>query len=276
MTTKTQNKEAMVLRFRPSVRFEHLILLITFTGLGLTGIPQKYASHAWAEGMISIMGGIETVRIIHRIMATGLMAESIYHIGMIGFKLFVLGEPPYLLPSVKDGKDLVGVMLYNLGFKKEHPEMGRFNFEEKLEYWAVIWGMGIMIITGFMLWNPIATTQLMPGQIIPAAKQAHGQEALLAVIAIVTWHFYNVLTHNNFSIFTGFIRRKTMEEKHALELAEIDAGESHQPPPKDVIRKRLYVYAPIAFLFAAVLLVGLVWFVSFEQSAITTLPPLAP
>lgn len=260
-------------RFGISPRIEHIILLVTFTGLALTGLPQKYAQQPWADALIAFLGGIETVRIIHRVMATTLMAEAIYHGGVITFKLFVLREPPYLLPLPRDLTELIQVMAFNLGLRKEHPRMARFNFEEKLEYWAVIWGMGIMIATGFMLWNPIATTRFLPGEAIPAAKTAHGNEALLAVLAIITWHMYNVLTHGNFSIFTGRIKRRIMEEKHAEELAAIEAGDVPQPPPPDVFRRRMRIFIPVAIIIAGTLLAGLVWFVTFEQTAITTLPP---
>ena len=274
LTRKVSETREAVHRFPVSARIEHIILLTTFLTLALTGLPQKYAEMPWGAGLIAILGGIETVRVIHRVAATALMAEAIYHGGMITFKLFVLGEPPYLLPKLKDLTDLIGVMAYNLGIRKEHPRMERFNFEEKMEYWAVIWGMGIMIATGFMLWNPIATTRYLPGEFIPAAKQAHGSEAFLAVIAIVTWHFYNVLSHGNFSIFTGWIKRDIMAEKHALELEEIETGEVYTPPPSDVIKKRLRWFIPLAFVMTSILVAGLIWFVTFEQTAITTIPPI--
>ncbi len=264
----------VVKRFNLSARLEHIILLVTFTGLALTGLPQKYATQPWAETMIALMGGIETVRIIHRVMATGLMAEGVYHFGVITYKIFVLREPPYMLPKLKDAFDLVGVMAYNLGLRKDHPEMERFNFEEKLEYWAVLWGMGVMIITGFMLWNPIATTRFLPGEAVPAAKQAHGSEAFLAVIAIITWHMYNVLTHGNFSMFTGWVSRRVMKSKHSIELEAIETGNLPEPPPADVYRNRMRVFVPLAILISTALLAGLVWFVTFEQTAITTIPPI--
>ncbi|MCS7039976.1 MAG: hypothetical protein NZP34_10260, partial [Caldilineales bacterium] len=73
-----------------------------------------------------------------------------------------------------------------------------------MEYWAVIWGTAVMIITGFMLWNPITTTKFLPGSWIPAAKAAHGGEALLAFLAIIVWHVYNVhIKTFNRSMFTG-------------------------------------------------------------------------
>ena len=139
-------EKKMIPRFRWPERVEHIILLVSFTGLAVTGLPQKFVQNSLAESMIVLMGGIETVRIIHRVFATVLMAAGIYHGGAITYKLFVLGQPPYLLPNFSDLTDLIQTMAFNLGLRDEHPRMGRFNFEEKLEYWAV---MGLALLPCF-------------------------------------------------------------------------------------------------------------------------------
>ena len=56
------------------------------------------------------------------------------------------------------------------------------------------------------------------------------REALLAVLSILIWHFYNVLIkYRNFSIFTGWLPRDQMEEEHAIELERIEAGGTPWP-----------------------------------------------
>lgn len=151
--------------------------------------------------------------------------------------------------------------------------MPRYNFGEKLEYWAVIWGTVVMVITGFMLWNPIATTNFLPGQFIPAAKAAHGGEGLLAVLSIITWHMYHVHIRSfNRSMFTGRLSRHEMEEEHALELAEIEAGITDPPLPEPELRRRRLIFYPVALVISVTLLVGLYFFVTFEETAITTIP----
>ena len=151
--------------------------------------------------------------------------------------------------------------------------MGRYTFGEKVEYWAVIWGTVIMAITGFMLWNPIATTSFLPGEFIPAAKAAHGGEALLAVLSILTWHFYNVhLKHFNKSMFTGEISRHEMVEEHPQELAQIEAGRTSLAPDAAAQRRRMRVFVPFAVALSLALLLGLYLFVAYEQTAIPTIP----
>lgn len=260
-------------RFTLSQRIEHILLLTSFTVLSITGLPQLFATQPWAVGLIGAMGGIEFIRIVHRVAAVVLMLETIYHGGVVTYKVFVQRVRLTMLPTWKDVVDAVQSLGFNFGLVKDRPAMPRYNFGEKVEYWAVIWGTVIMVITGFMLWNPIATTNFLPGQFIPAAKAAHGGEALLAVLSIVTWHMYHVHVRTfNRSMFTGRLPRHEMEEEHALELAEIEAGITEPPIDPAVLRRRQRLFFPVAVVISVTLLTGLYFFVTYEQTAITTIP----
>jgi formate dehydrogenase gamma subunit len=261
-------------RFRLMARIEHIILLTSFTILAVTGMPQRYAQADWAQTMIDIMGGIETVRIIHRWAAFILVIGSVYHLFTSAYRLFVKRERMRILPRMKDVQDVIHTLRFNLGLVKDHPKMTKFNFGEKLEYWAVVWGTAVMAITGFMLWNPIAVTSILPGELIPAAKAAHSAEALLAVLSILIWHFYHVLIkYRNFSIFTGNLPREQMEEEHALELERLEAGGTPWPGlalPVLYRRRRIFFIASV--IVGTILFAVIVWLFTFEETAITTLP----
>lgn len=261
-------------RFQIAQRIEHFVLILSFTILAVTGLPQKYPLSPISQAIVSGMGGIETIRIIHRVAATVFLLEAIYHLVYVGYSLWVKRRRATMLPTVKDGKDAIQALRYNLGMSKKHPKMPRFNFTEKMEYWAMLWGFLVMALTGFMLWNPILTARILPGEFIPAAKVAHGGEAILAVLAIIIWHFYHVHIRTfNKSMFTGKMSREQMEEEHALELDKIEAGEIPPPPPPDVQRRRLTAFVPIAAVVSLVLLVGVYYFVTFEETAINTILP---
>lgn len=260
-------------RFSLAQRVEHVILIISFTILGLTGLPQKWPTSWWGDAMIAAMGGIELTRIIHRVSAVVLILLTGYHFLAMGYRLYVRRERLSMLPTWKDVKDGFQALSHNVGITKNPPQMGRYTFGEKLEYWAVIWGTVIMTITGFMLWNPIATTNFLPGQAIPAAKAAHGGEALLAVLAIVTWHLYHVhIKYFNPSMFTGKLDAHAMIEEHALELEAIQAGEDKRELDPQKTRRRKMIYYPIAVTLGIVMLVSVYYFVTFEDTAIETVP----
>ena len=261
-------------RFERSQRIEHAVFLTAFTILAVTGLAQKFATAPLGGVILSALGGIETARLIHRTAAVAMMAEAIYHLLAVLHRVLVRRLALSMLPALDDLKDLLRDLGFYLGLRRARSRPGRYSYVEKAEYFALVWGTLIMILTGFMMWNPIATANLLPGEAIPAAKSAHGNEALLAVLAIVLWHFYHVhIRHFNRSMFTGVLTREEMQHEHPAELEAIEAGALPPPPSPQVIRKREKAFLPGAALLAVALGFGLLRFVTFEQSAITTVPP---
>jgi cytochrome b subunit of formate dehydrogenase len=98
-----------------------------------------------------------------------------------------------MLPKMQDLKDLVGVILYNLGLRKDAPTFGNFNYAEKVEYWAFLWGTAVMAISGFLLWFNNFTLRHFAKWTTDAATAVHWYEALLATFSILLWHFYLVI-----------------------------------------------------------------------------------
>jgi len=263
-------------RFHWTQRVEHILLLTSFSLLGITGLPQKFATVGWAQTIIQFFGGIETTRLIHHICAIVLMFLAIYHILDIGYKIYVHRTRLSMLPGITDAKDALQTFIYNLGFTKKRPQMGRYTFEEKAEYWALIWGTVIMGITGFMMWNPITTARFLPGEFIPASKAAHGGEALLAVMAIVVWHMYGVhLKRFNKAMFTGKQTEEEMLSEHPLELADIKAGLAERYEDPKTLRRRQKIYYPVAGFLTIVMLLGVYGFIGGEKTAITTVLPIS-
>jgi cytochrome b subunit of formate dehydrogenase len=201
----------------------------------------------------------------------------IYHLVVVGYKVFVLRVRWTMFPRLDDLFDALDVVRYNLGLTKEKIKLDRFSFEEKAEYWAFVWGAILMGVTGFMMWNPINSARFMPGDLIPAAKAAHGGEALLAVLAILVWHFYGVhIKTFSRAMFTGKLSREQMAHEHALELERIESGQMDARPDSETIKKRERAFIPIAAILSALMLVTLFLFVTYEQTAITTVPRRAP
>ncbi|OGO27893.1 MAG: hypothetical protein A2136_03820, partial [Chloroflexi bacterium RBG_16_54_11] len=212
-------------RFDTSQRIEHIVFLLSFTILGFTGLVQKFSANQVADSLIFILGGIENVRLIHHYNAILMMIVSGYHVLVLAYKVFVLRVRWTMLPVTEDIQHVIQDVSYFLGFRKHRAYNGRYNYAEKAEYLAVVWGTVIMGLTGFMMWNPLSTTRLLPGDFIPAAKAAHGAEAILAVLAIILWHFYHVhVKHFNKSMFTGKLTRTEMIHEHPAELAQIESG----------------------------------------------------
>jgi len=261
-------------RFGRAERIEHIIFLTSFTLLGITGLAQKFADSPISLAVLRLFGGVEGARLVHHVAAFIMMWSSIYHVIAVLYKVYVLRTPWTMLPLLDDFKHLYQDVRYYLGLSQHKAYYGRYNYAEKAEYLAVVWGTLIMAITGFMMWNPITTTQYLPGEIIPAAKAAHGAEAVLAVLAIILWHMYHVhIKRFNRSMFTGYLSREEMEEEHPAELHAIESGRAWQRPPEEVIRQRQRVFVPVAVVAAVAFSAGAIRFVTIEPAtAISTIP----
>jgi len=263
------------MRFPIARRIEHWVMMLSFTLLGLTGLPQRIPDAGLSKAILNVLGGIESLRTIHHTAAIVMMFGTAWHILVMGYSVFVLRDKMSMLPTLQDAKDGLQALLYNIGFAKNYPQMGRYTFEEKMEYWAFVWGAVIMGLTGFMMWNPITATQYLPGEFVPAAKAAHGNEAVLAVLAIIIWHMYGVhIKRFNKAMFNGKMAEEDMLHEHPLELADIKAGIADRRPDAATLRKRQMIYYPIAAILTLGMLGGIYGFINAEETALTTIPPI--
>jgi cytochrome b subunit of formate dehydrogenase len=262
-------------RFTSIQRAQHVLLILSFTLLAVTGLPQKFAGDPWAETMIAWMGGVENVRLLHHYAAIVLILVSIAEFITVGQKMYVERARWTIYPRLQDAFDAFNQFFFNLGLRKDAPKYDRYAWGEKFEYWALVWGTAIMALTGFILWNPILSSKFLPGEFIPVAKAAHGGEAILAVLAILVWHTYNVhIKTFNKSMFSGKMSRHEMQEEHALELELIEQGKASYQAPIELQQRRRQRYLPIAVVVGAALLFAVYLFVTAETTAISTVPPV--
>ena len=152
MTTTTQTTETYV-RFDLSQRIQHICLIASFTLLAVTGLPQLFVQARWAQGFMSILGGIDGVRRIHHLAATLLIFVFVFHFFNVFFDLLAR-KGTRMVPNLQDGKDAVQAFSYLLGRTSEKPQYDKFDFRQKLEYWALIWGTFLMGLTGLILMFP--------------------------------------------------------------------------------------------------------------------------
>jgi cytochrome b subunit of formate dehydrogenase/cytochrome c5 len=237
-------------RLSGAQRFERLVLVVAFIGLVLTGLPQKYASESWAELAIRVMGGIESVRILHRLMAILLIAESLYHLLAVAYRRFVLEQRIDYLPGVRDLRALWDQFLDNLGMKAAAPSEGRYT--RRIEYLALVVSIILLALTGLILWNPVAAAAFLSGGTIPVARRIHSDHALLLVLFIVMWR-----------VFVVWLWRPTTPAASVEPAAEA---------PGAVIAGRRRRFLPLAGLVVLAAAAGLLWFVTLEQTAIDTVP----
>ncbi|MBI2865073.1 MAG: cytochrome b/b6 domain-containing protein [Chloroflexi bacterium] len=213
------------IRFSLVRRVEHFLLIISFVALAATGLPQKFNAADWAQWMLTAMGGIETTRWLHHFFAIVFIMEGIFHVVYAFYGLLRRRVGLEMLPAWKDVRAFQHMALYFIGKRQAMPKFGRYDYRQKFEYFAMVWGWLLMAATGLIMWQPTWATNYLPGILIPVGKMLHGWEAVLAVLSIVIWHGYHVIFHPDVfpvdsSIFSGRISRMRMINEHPLEFEE--------------------------------------------------------
>lgn len=212
----------MVVRFGWGSVIEHFLVMIFFMVLAITGLPQKFFQTHWAQWIISFLGGINQVRTLHRVVGIMFAIMVVIHIAAVVYLILIKKTKPSLVPIRKDFTDAILMLRYYLGVSEEYPQFDRYDYRQKFEYWGMVFGSVIMIVTGLILYFPVFFTEFLPGQIIPATKVAHSAEGLLAFLVVITWHIYNAHLNPDvfpfdFTIFTGKISTERMLKEHLLE-----------------------------------------------------------
>jgi cytochrome b subunit of formate dehydrogenase len=259
-------------RFSARHIVNHLVMLVCFTGLVATGLPQKFPDQQWAKGLVLIFGGVERVRWLHHQLGTLMALQLVWHGLELVWLHLVRRFPMSMLPKVSDIRNFIGQIRFNLGLASAPPQMDRYTFAEKLEYLALVWGTVVMVATGLVLLYPVRWTSLVPGEVVLAAKAAHGGEAILAFLSIVTWHAYFVhFRHWNTSMFKGFLDEHEYAEEHPLELSRLRRGEQPTPAPARTWSVALFA---LASLIAVAGVVAFVWWLRAVPTLETVKPQL--
>lgn len=213
-----RKQERNIVRLSVNQRIQHWFLLTSFIVLVFSGFALQYPE-SWLGW---ITGNSEYLRrIIHRVAAVVMLVMGTYHLLYLVFtkegRQWVLD----MLPRFKDVSDLIGNFAYYVGLKSEKPKIARFGYAEKAEYWAVVWGTIIMGLTGLMLWFKIDVFGFLPRWWIDIALAIHFYEAILATLAIIVWHFYQVIFDPdvypiNFAFLDGRVSDEAYKEEHEL------------------------------------------------------------
>ena len=156
------------------------------------------------------------------IAAVMIIISGVYHLLYLTFLAKKRTLPLSMLPAPKDALDIRDNILFMLGLKKERPKFDRYMYLEKFDYWAVFWGIIMMVGSGFIFWFPVQFAKILPTFVLTAAQIIHGEEATLAAIFLFVVHFYNVhlkpsIFPMNWAWLNGQTTLEYMKEEHPAE-----------------------------------------------------------
>ncbi len=184
-------------RFSVFQRFIHLLIIISFLTLAVTGMALKFAMEDWAAWIAAGSGGFAVLGALHRFCAvitffyfflTMILLYTTWKDSGKGLFGFIL-DPEGLVPNLTDLKEMIGTFKWFFGGKR--PYYGRWIYWEKFDFMAVFWGIAVIGSSGLALWFPEQFSRFFPGYWLNIATIIHSDEALLAAGFIFTIHFYN-------------------------------------------------------------------------------------
>ncbi len=266
-------------RFTRLNRVLHILMIVSFISLALTGMTLKFSYTGWAAILSHLFGGFESAGYIHRFFAVVMVSIFIIHIiGLTKLKKkeyktwkALLFNHDSMLFNKKDLKDFIGSIKWFLG-KGERPQYGRWTYWEKFDYFAVFWGIFVIGFTGITLWFPEILTSVFPGWVINVATIIHSDEALLATGFIFTVHFFNThLRPEKFPmdivIFSGRMPLEEFKLDRPAEYKElVEKGELENflvEPYPEIVLKTIRIFGWIALSLGLSIIVWIIYAMIF-------------
>jgi len=212
--------DEVFVRMNLAERVQHYLLIATFVTLMGTGLPLFFYEFKFFKWLLPSARAFAVRGVLHRVAAVVLAVNLVWNVFYTAFTARGRANFKAMIPGARDFRDAIEQFMHNTGVTrllarlgigkkffdahpywlfKDAPRYDRYNFVEKFEYWAVGWGSAVMIASGFFMWNVELSLRLFPLWVHNIFIIVHSYEAMLAFLAIIIWHMYNV--HLNPEVF---------------------------------------------------------------------------
>ncbi len=166
----------MLQRYKDGERMNHWFIALMFVLAGLSGLAFFHPSFFFFS---YLFGGGSWARILHPFMGL-LMALS-----FLG--LFVrLWKENVVTAADKEWKKHAGEMLK--GNKANLPPVGKYNYGQKMVFWAMATSLLVLVVTGFAFWQPWFTPYF-PVDLQRVAVLLHAVAAVVLIASTII-HVY--------------------------------------------------------------------------------------
>jgi len=202
-------------------RIQHFLLIGTFFILIVTGLPVFFYDIKFLKPLFSPEKSFYIRGIIHRVAAVVMILNLVWHILYTIFTKRGRDNFKEMIPKFKDIRDAFEIFWHHAGLTRFLNRKGILkNFFSRYPYWL------FENVSGFLMWKVELSLSLFPLWVHDIFIILHGYEAILAFLAVIIWHMYNV--HLNPEVFpmskiwlNGKITGKELRVLHPLEYQKI-------------------------------------------------------
>jgi len=237
-------KSGRVIRWKTVEVLWHFLLMLSFITLIITGFAFRFPDSWWSSWLTNSPTAFAARGVAHRVAGVLLIGLFLFSIFRSGFSKRGRQQLIAKFPVLSDTTNVIQNLLYSFGLSSKHPQFDRYDYSEKAEYWALMWGGFVMIITGLPLWFETFFLGFIPKWLLDIAKAIHYYEAWLATLAILVWHFFFMFIHPenypiNFTVLTGTMTEEAYMERHPADYERMIArgelmGEESEEPTTEM------------------------------------------
>jgi cytochrome b subunit of formate dehydrogenase len=262
-----------MLRFKPLQRWTHLAVMVCVSGLILTGLPLKFSREPLIADLTRHLVEVETLIFLHRLFAVFLGGIAVFHIvSLLTARrkskqplIKRIWGPDSLMPTLADMHHFAGMLRWFVK-KGERPDLERWSYREKFDYWATVATLGVLAASGMILWFPAFFAEFFSGYWFNVAYIVHGSAGLLAMGSILLIHLLNASLRRgrfpfNDAMFTGQISESELKSERAAQYARLTATgtlERWKEPAVSGSRLKISTYATSASLLLGIGLIILI------------------
>ena len=250
-----------MLRFKALHRWTHLLATACVLGLALTGLPLKFSRQPWIVASMALFGGPDGAALLHRLFAIILVGLCLFY----GFYVFILrgdrkqplrkriSGPDSLLPAISDIRQFIGMFRWYAG-RGPRPELDRWSYREKFDYWALVISVGAIAFSGAFLWFPTFFARFLSGYWFNVAMVVHSYAGLMAIGCTIMIHLFNTsLRREGFPVndvmLTGQLSEKELQEERSAQyarLAKEDTLSQLRVQPASDRKRKIAFYVTVA------------------------------
>ena len=168
--------QKMLQRYRDGDRMNHWFIALMFVLAGLSGLAFFHPSLFFFS---YLFGGGPWARILHPFLGV------LMFVGFLGMFLR-LWKDNVVTAADREWRQHMGDMLR--GNKAGMPPAGKYNYGQKMVFWAMALSLVVLLLTGLMFWRPWFAPYF-PIDVLRAAVLLHSVAAVVLVAATIL-HVY--------------------------------------------------------------------------------------